>query len=149
VAVLPRTRIRILLLAGLLGASGCPAAPPQQVPPTEEIYQPGPELTERGMGGGQAPPVARDAGSRLAMGDDAAPSARLPAGEVCFDGGECESGVCEGEGCGTNQPGTCVASGRVCKGPIETFCGCDGETFRAPRDCPGQPYAKRGACRAR
>jgi hypothetical protein len=136
-----------------LAASGCPAAPPQQVPPTEEVYRPGPALTERGgqpsAGGPQA--IGRDAGSRLAA-DDAAPAAagaRLAAGESCFDGGECESGVCEGEGCGTKQPGVCVAAGRVCKGPEESFCGCDGETFRAPRDCPGQAYARRGACNAR
>lgn len=155
-AARPRTRIRIrhLLVAALIAASGCPAAPPQQVPPTEEVYAPGPAIQEGGGGGPAAselPVAARDAGSRLAVTEDGgrAASARLPAGEPCFDGGECESGVCEGEGCGTNQPGACVAAGRTCRGPEETFCACDGETFRAPRDCPGQPYAKRGTCRAR
>jgi len=134
----------------LLAASGCPAAPPQQVPPTEEVYQPGPALGEGSSRPVQA--IGRDAGSRLAVGEDAAPpsgSGRLRAGEPCFDGGECDSGVCEGEGCGTNQPGVCVAAGRACKGPEESFCGCDGETFRAPRDCPGQAYARRGSCGAR
>lgn len=123
------------------------------MPPNDEVYPPGPELGVRPRGGGPAaPPASLDAGSRLAPGLDAAPgggSVRLPAGEFCFDGGECESGVCEGEGCGTRQPGRCVAADRTCKGPQETFCACDGETFRAPRDCPGQPYAKRGNCRAR
>jgi len=135
-----------------VAASGCPAAPPQQVPPTEEVYQPGPALGAGEPNGGGARPIGRDAGSRLAVGEDAAPpasGARLQPGESCFDGSECESGVCEGEGCGTRQPGVCVAAGRVCKGPEERFCGCDGETFRAPRDCPGQPYARRGACNAR
>ncbi len=123
------------------------------MPPTEEVYQPGPDISEgRRTGGGTSAPAPRhDAGSRLAVAEDAAPagSARLAAGEPCFDGGECESGICEGEGCGTNQPGRCIAAGRACKGPEETFCGCDGEIFRAPRDCPGQAYAKRGTCRAR
>jgi hypothetical protein len=120
------------------------------VPPTEEVYQPGPLLGARRPVGGAGQPIGRDAGSRLAIGEDAAPSgARLKAGESCFDGNECESGVCEGEGCRTNQPGVCVAPGRVCKGPEESFCGCDGETFRAPHDCPGQPFARRGACNAR
>lgn len=121
------------------------------MPPTEEVYQPGPEIRERPAGGGASAAPAHDAGSRLAAQGDGGPvaSARLPAGEPCFDGGECESGICEGEGCGTNQPGRCVAAGRTCKGPEETFCACDGETFRAPRDCPGQAYAKRGTCRAR
>lgn len=123
------------------------------MPPTEEIYQPGPEITERSArpGGPGVPSAVRDAGSRLGMVEDGgpAPSARLAPGESCFDGNECESGICEGEGCGTNQPGVCIAAGRVCKGPDETFCGCDGEIFRAPRDCPGQAYAKRGTCRAR
>ena len=146
----PATLAALSLLA-LVAA--CPAAPPQQVPPTEEVYQPGPEIGERPRGGGRAAPApALDAGSRLAVGGDAAPgggSVRLPAGEFCFDGGECESGICEGEGCGTKQPGRCIAAGRACRGPEETFCGCDGEIFRAPRDCPGQVYAKRGTCRAR
>ena len=125
------------------------------MPPTEEIYQAGPDIAEGGGGGHRsrsaAPAGARDAGSRLAIGEDAATalSARLAPGQACFDGNECESGVCEGEGCGTNQPGVCVPSGRACKGPEETFCGCDGAVFRAPRDCPGQPFAKRGTCRAR
>jgi hypothetical protein len=135
-------------------AAACPAAPPQQVPPTEEVYQQGPALDEDGRRVGHVAPTtgpAHDAGSRLAVGEDAGATggARLAAGEACFDGGECESGICEGEGCGTNQPGRCIASGRVCKGPEETFCGCDGEIFRAPHDCPGQAYAKRGTCRAR
>lgn len=140
-----------MLAAALVAASGCPAAPPQQVPPTEEVYRPGPELSAGSPAAAPAQPIGRDAGSRLAVGEDAAPAAgrRLAAGESCFDGGECESGVCEGEGCGTNQPGVCVAAGRVCRGPEESFCGCDGGTFRAPRDCPGQPYARRGSCGTR
>ena len=140
-----------LLVGSLLVVAGCPAAPPQQVPPTEEIYQPGPAITEgRSRPPVVVPPPSRDAGSRLAGGDDAGPaSARLGPGQPCFDGGECESGICEGEGCGTNQPGVCIGPGRACQGPEETFCGCDGEIFRAPRDCPGQPFAKRGKCRAR
>jgi hypothetical protein len=131
-------------------AAGCPAAPPQSVPPTEEVYKAGPELVEGGSAGPGVPVISGDAGSRLAVGADAAPppvSARLAPGQACFDGSECESGVCEGEGCGTNQPGVCIGPGRVCKGPVELFCACDGENFRAPRDCPGQSFAKRGSCR--
>ena len=139
------TTRRALIAVALLSA--CPAAPPQRVPPTEEIYAAGPDIVDRPQGA--AGPGARDAGSRLAIGDDGGSrlaGQRLAAGAACFDGSECESGVCEGEGCGTNQPGACAPSDRACKGAEAEFCGCDGETFRAPGDCPGQPFARRGAC---
>jgi hypothetical protein len=140
------TTRRALIAVALLSA--CPAAPPQRVPPTEEIYAAGPAIVD-GPVGATGSSASRDAGSRLAIGDDGGSrlaGQRLAAGEACFDGSECDSGVCEGEGCGTNQPGACAPSDRACKGAEAQFCGCDGETFRAPGDCPGQPFARRGAC---
>ena len=71
---------------------------------------------------------------------------RADDGEACHGGSDCESGVCEGEGCGGSQPGKCVAASRACSGGEEFFCGCGGQSFRAPGDCPGQRFARKGQC---
>ncbi|MCX4246707.1 hypothetical protein [Paraliomyxa miuraensis] len=62
----------------------------------------------------------------------------------CHDGG----GVCEGQGCGPDQPGTCAPADRICTRDSQAYCGCDGQTFRASGGCPGQRYASRGECAA-
>jgi hypothetical protein len=138
----------VLALQSLIA---CHAAPPLSVPPTEEIYPPGPAVVERPLPG--AGDEGGDRGSVLAEEDGVAARAgsfdRLPDGEVCFEGAECASGVCEGEGCGVNQPGRCMPASRTCSSREEEFCSCEGQTFRAPRDCPGQPIARRGPCAAR
>ena len=117
------------------------------MPPTEEVYPQGPQVQERPLPE-QAAGAPGESPSVVVEGGGAQPASldRLPDGEACFESAECESGVCEGEGCGMNQPGRCMPATRACSPTEEEFCGCDGETFRAPADCPGQPYASRGAC---
>lgn len=67
-------------------------------------------------------------------------------GSPCTTAGECSSGICEGEGCGDDQPGTCAPAKRMCTRDYRAYCGCDGNTFRASGSCPGQRYASRGEC---
>jgi hypothetical protein len=69
-----------------------------------------------------------------------------PSGAPCLAGADCESGVCEGMGCGDDQPGVCAARERGCTRDLRPFCGCDGETFRASSSCPGRRYAHPGPC---
>ena len=63
----------------------------------------------------------------------------------CRAAGDCESGeLCEGAaGCGAAWR---CAPAHPCTRDTQYFCGCDGRTFRASMQCPGRPYAHRGAC---
>ncbi|MEM7153507.1 MAG: hypothetical protein AAF799_11745 [Myxococcota bacterium] len=67
-------------------------------------------------------------------------------GESCLAASECAGGVCEGEGCGDDTPGTCASNSRMCTRDYRAYCGCDGTTFHGSGSCPGQRYAKRGEC---
>jgi len=68
-------------------------------------------------------------------------------GASCLAGAECASGVCEGQGCGNDTPGTCMPAARRCTRDLRPYCGCDGKTFRTSGSCPGQRYAAKGECR--
>lgn len=65
----------------------------------------------------------------------------------CSAGAECQSGVCEGQGC-EGELGRCMPESRPCFRDLVPFCGCDGETFRASSNCPRQRYRARGVCQA-
>lgn len=66
-------------------------------------------------------------------------------GAPCSRGAECESGVCEGMGCGVDEA-RCAPQGRACTRDLVPYCGCDGVTFSASSTCPGRPYRARGRC---
>lgn len=72
--------------------------------------------------------------------------ATLPAGSPCLAATDCASGICEGEGCGEDEPGVCVDPMRACTRDLRAFCGCDGETFRTSSACPNRRYVHREAC---
>ena len=72
---------------------------------------------------------------------------KKPDGDTCLAGDDCESGVCEGQGCGPGEPGVCVGADRVCAAVVTEFCGCDGKTFSSPSSCAGRRYAEPGACK--
>ncbi len=118
------TRATLVLAVGAAAAlaAACPTTTP---PPTGPGPGPGP-----GTGG---------------PGDEPPPPALRAAGEACDAGDQCESGVCEGEGCGAGA-GVCVATDRVCTMDIASYCGCDGQTFEASGSCAGRLFAHRGAC---
>lgn len=66
-------------------------------------------------------------------------------GAACTNHGDCESGVCEGEGCDAGA-GRCVEKERVCTRDLKLYCGCDGQEFRSSGSCPGKTYRNAGAC---
>ena len=96
---------------------------------------PGQRFAHPGECGGTAPPPPPP------------PAAKKPDGAACLLGDECGSGVCEGQGCGVDQPGKCVPRGRACTKDLRAYCGCDGKTFQSSGSCPGQRFANRGECR--
>lgn len=78
--------------------------------------------------------------------EDSAGASTRAAGDSCTAADQCGSGVCEGEGCGDDTPGTCAAPHRMCTRDARSYCGCDGKTFVSSGTCPGQRYASTGAC---
>jgi len=68
-------------------------------------------------------------------------------GEPCATASQCLSGICEGQGCGAEESGTCAPAKRACTRDLRAYCGCDGKTFRTSGSCPGQRFQYRGACR--
>jgi hypothetical protein len=85
-------------------------------------------------------------GAGTGAGAPSSPAKPLPAGASCLAGAECDSGVCEGAGCGADTPGVCAAKSRRCTRDRRAFCGCDGKTFFGSSSCPGGRYAKPGSC---
>ena len=71
--------------------------------------------------------------------------ASLPDGASCNHANDCESGICEGQGCGSYQ-GVCVSAMRACTRDLRAYCGCDGQTFRSSSSCPGRRYQRPGRC---
>jgi hypothetical protein len=132
----PRRGSLFLPFLTLLLLGGCPAASPAPVPPAD----PDPQVQPRPRD--DTPPVVvappGDAGGAVAVdrGD----------GEPCLEHAECASGVCEGQGCGVDEPGVCAPAQRACTRDLRPYCGCDGQTFRTSGSCPGQRYEFRGEC---
>lgn len=130
----PRRGSLFLPWAALAVLAACPASSPAPVPPAgpdpqvEPLPRPDP-----------APPPVHDAGAGPASGS-------LQAGEPCLEAAACASGVCEGQGCSSDQPGRCAAEMRACTRDLRPYCGCDGQTFRTSGSCPGRRFAYRGEC---
>lgn len=102
--------------------------------------------TTAGEEGGNEPTVPAGA---IDPGDDPAAAEDGDTGEAtgCLSDADCPAGgVCEGLGCGDDQPGTCAAPDRMCTRDSRPYCGCDGQTFRSSGSCPGRRYAAEGAC---
>ena len=68
------------------------------------------------------------------------------AGEKCTVHSDCLSMVCEGQGCGDDQPGTCAPVERACRRDLKPYCGCDGKEFLASSDCPQERFKMPGTC---
>jgi hypothetical protein len=67
-------------------------------------------------------------------------------GEACLTAAECNSGVCEGQGCTDDLPGTCAPELRACTKDLVPYCGCDGVEFSTSGSCAGRRYVNRGSC---
>lgn len=131
-----------MALAGLVAGNGlgCGGGGAEQAPKLDEqkIEQTGPgsqpaasqptSLPNKGL----TPPGSQPAG--------------LPPGADCAEGSQCQSGICEGQGCDGKGP-VCTTPGRMCTKDLRPYCGCDGETFQGSGSCPGRPYAHKDACK--
>lgn len=73
------------------------------------------------------------------------PDAKGP-GETCSTDEDCQSGLCEGPGCGPAEGRCARLSWRICTNDVVTFCGCDGQSFTGSSGCPGARYRARGRC---
>jgi hypothetical protein len=138
--------ISILVSAVALVAlvAGCPAQnTPQPMPPPEvpkETYQPpapGPSPTPT-PSPGPTPTPAPSKDDDLVLGAD---------GDPCETAADCESSVCEGQGCGARQ-GVCAPARRACTKDAVSYCSCDGKSFIASGRCAGQRYQYKGECRS-
>jgi hypothetical protein len=117
--------LRIVLIALALAACGS-----SQPTPTSTTLEPTPTTVE------PTPTTPEPTAGTTGKAD----------GASCLAAEECESGVCEGEGCGADQPGTCMPKSRACTRDLRPYCGCDGQTFRTSGSCPGKRFSARAEC---
>ncbi|MEZ4426305.1 MAG: hypothetical protein R3A51_01290 [Nannocystaceae bacterium] len=144
--VWPRRGVALLLALGL----GCavsttdPSQPAEGRPPAPAEGRPLSPAPSEGR------PLTPDPAPEPASPDAKAPIAEPPAqaradGERCTTAADCQSGVCEGEGCEPDA-GTCMPKQRMCTRDLRPYCGCDGQTFRASGSCPGRTFSARAPC---
>jgi len=69
------------------------------------------------------------------------------ADHACTRDADCGEGeACIGPGCdGVVEGGQCRST-TMCTRDLQTYCGCDGTTFRGSGSCPGRPFRARAAC---
>jgi hypothetical protein len=137
----------LALLALVAAACSSPPRPaPQPTSPTVTAVAPNTDdPSQRDV----APPLQAGPppnGSGAGSGDIVRGETGKPQGAECLLSTECASGVCEGQGCANDKPGTCAPDKRMCTRDRRTYCGCDGKTFFASGTCPGRRYAARNAC---
>ena len=118
------------------------AAPATEAPPAPEApaEAPAPEVdpTEQ--------PTTEPAPEPEPPSPSAASDGPQAAGGPCLAASDCQSGVCEGEGCGPDQPGVCAPEQRACTRDRRPFCGCDGQEFFGSSTCPGNRFQHKGPC---
>ena len=68
-------------------------------------------------------------------------------GQACNTNADCDSGICEGPGCGDLE-GRCVPNvgTRACTDDFRQYCSCEGETFSGSGSCPDRRYSRMEAC---
>lgn len=132
-----------LALTGCPGPASSPPPPPTatETPPTTK--DPGAVADERPL---QPSPPPGPEGGNGSAGEPT--GSGKEAGASCLAGPECASGVCEGEGCTADRPGTCAPAQRACTRDLRQYCGCDGKTFGASGTCPGRRFSARAPCGA-
>lgn len=149
-------------LAVLLSCSGPQSAPPPPPPAADAAVRP---TGDRGAPPDAAPAPPPDAAPQsppdaaAALPPDAAPSpapladiraarnwrkGQAPDFARCLRAEQCKSGICEGEGCDDQHPGTCRPLMEGCGQMAVQYCGCDGKSFSSS-PCPRRRYRSRGA----
>jgi hypothetical protein len=132
--------IPTLVILALAGLVACPKPAPTVEP---ESGGSGAEVPAGSIDPGPDP--AADGGGEVPDGVDP----NEPPTKTCLSDADCDGGgVCEGQGCGDDEPGTCKPKARMCTRDSRAYCGCDGQTFRASGSCPGRRYAREGECTA-
>ena len=119
---------------------------------------------DAGVARSSSPRESRDAGAAIASSRaprDAGVDARAAIAASSVDAGASEvprspdacrtSRDCRGMRVCMGPPGcgfewTCQRPPERCNPDTQVFCDCEGNTFRASMNCPGQPYAHRGSC---
>ncbi len=127
--------MRIAIAASLFLLASCPAPPPEGPPP--------PPPPPYGPPDAGAPPAVVDAAPPPV--DPGKPTGAAD-GAACLAAADCQSGICEGQGCGST-PGVCASKQRACTMDYRPYCGCDGVTFHGSGGCPNRRYAYRGECK--
>ncbi|HEY4241524.1 MAG TPA: hypothetical protein VGM88_17000 [Kofleriaceae bacterium] len=139
--------MRCLVILGLLAA--CSSAPPDRGQPTSPTVtapmplsdDPGKVEDRQPLQTG-APAKPSDEGGTVQYPD----ANGKPDGSQCLASIECASGVCEGQGCTNDKPGTCASKSRICTMDMRPYCGCDNKGFTSSSTCPGRRYMSRGDC---
>jgi hypothetical protein len=132
--------MRFAVIAILVAACSSPNKPPAPTPVEPTPVEPAPAPVDAAPPLEQAPP-AIDAGTA-----PVSVPALAADGGSCLKHADCASGVCEGEGCSDDKPGTCAPAQRGCTRDLRSYCGCDGKTFKGSGSCPRQRYEAKGAC---
>ena len=127
-------RLAVLIML----VSGCPAPTPETPPPVPVDPEPATTTTIA-----EPPPAPLPTPEPATKPEEA--TGTRPDGSACDVGADCQSGICEGEGC-DEEGGTCMSSQRMCTRDLVAYCGCDGKTFRNSGSCPGRRYEKKGPC---
>ena len=146
--------MKAVLLTLFLVACGGPAVPDPATPPAAPITvetEPQPAEAPADVEPIAEPETPAEPEVLAEPDPQPAPSPAAPSGGVA-DGGDClthqdcVNGVCQGQGCADNQPGTCQPKLRRCTRDRRPFCGCDGETFWGSSTCVNQRYLAPGEC---
>ncbi len=59
-----------------------------------------------------------------------------PDGKWCFKGSDCQSGICEGKGCGPRNPGVCSPKYRICQDDeVEAVADCPSQRYKSVQRC--------------
>jgi len=140
------SRTIFALVVALFVAGGCSSRPASR-PGGPDPRETPPRTTDPGAVQDTDPMPEQPMGSSEGAGGSMAPTSGKPAGSTCLLATECSSGVCEGQGCGNDSPGTCASEARGCTRDLRTYCGCDGKTFQSSGSCPGRRYLAREACK--
>ncbi|MBW2453915.1 MAG: hypothetical protein JRI68_05375 [Deltaproteobacteria bacterium] len=139
----------VALGLGALVAVACATAGPEGGwKPAPYAPPPPPEADDEGFGDDDDDSFDEPSATATANPSASAPAAELRAdGAGCSKGSECQSGICEGQGCEPDK-GKCAPKERVCTGAKQQLCDCAGKTIAVDKaSCPAVTYKYPGPCK--
>ncbi len=144
--------MRTAVLLPLLLAMACgPKSEPTEVPatpatPTAEVPSVEAPAVPVDVAEDPSTPDAPDAPDAPDTPETSANPDGAVDGGACTVASDCQSGICEGIGCGDDPAGVCQPVSRSCTRDLRPYCGCDGATFRSSGSCPGRRFEAKGMC---